>query len=74
MSADQLLQWLTQTLFVVVFLVATARAIRRPSRTNADCAILFGATAFVIAQGWVQQAFGISSNRILSITMRSAAR
>ncbi len=48
MNADQLLQWLTQTLFVAVFLVAAARAARHPMRTNVDTA-LFGAAALIIA-------------------------
>jgi len=45
MNADQLLQWLTQTVFVAVFLVAAAS---HPMRTNVDTA-LFGAAALIIA-------------------------
>ncbi len=48
MNADHLPQWLSQTVFVAVFLVAAARAVRHPMRTNVDTA-LFGAAALIIA-------------------------
>src|SRR6266513_4366971 len=60
MSADQLLQWSTQTLYLGVFLVAAVRAVRRRLRANVDTALLFGAAATSIALTWVQQALGVA--------------
>jgi hypothetical protein len=61
MNADQLLQWLTQALFVGVFLVAAARAAHRRMRANVDTALLFGAAALSIALTWVQE-LGVAPN------------
>ena len=65
MTADQLLQLLTQALFVGVFLVAALRAVRRPLRPNVDTALLFGAAALSIALTWILQALGVAPNRII---------
>src|SRR6266851_1395297 len=65
MTADQLLQLLTQGLFVGVFLVAALRAVRRPLRPNVDTALLFGAAALSIALTWILQALGVAPNRII---------
>jgi PAS domain S-box-containing protein len=62
MNVDQLLQWLTQTLFVGVFLVAAVRAVRRHQRVNLDTALLFGAASLSIALTWVQQALPVAPN------------
>ena len=66
MTADQLLQWLTQALFVGVFFAAVVSAVRRPLRANVDTALLFGAAALSIALTWVQQALGAPPNGIIS--------
>src|SRR5260370_19493521 len=66
MTADQLLQGLTQVLFVGVFVVAVVSAVRRPQRANVDTALLFGAAALSIALTWVQQALGIPPNGLIS--------
>jgi signal transduction histidine kinase len=66
MTADQLLQGLTQVLFVGVFVVAVVSAVRRPLRANVDTALLFGAAALSIALTWVQQALGIPPNGLIS--------
>jgi PAS domain S-box-containing protein len=64
MTADQLLQWLTQVLFVGVFCAAVVGAVRRPLRANVDTALLFGAAAGSIALTWVQQALGVPPNGV----------
>src|SRR5216683_6961544 len=73
MNADQLLQGLTQALFVGVFVVAAARAVRRRLRANVDTALLFGAAAVSISLTWVQQALGIASNQLLTATGSAVA-
>jgi len=52
MNADHLPQWLSQTVFVAVFLVAAAS---HPMRTNVNAA-LFGAAALIIARREVPHA------------------
>jgi hypothetical protein len=56
MSADQLLQFLTQGLFVVIFVVVAARARRAPNRANIDIALLFAVLSLIIAITWVTMA------------------
>ena len=60
MTADQLLQALTQAVYVLIFLVVAAEAVRRPSRANVNIALLFGATALIIALGWIRTALHIT--------------
>ncbi len=48
MSADQLLQYTTWVLFVLVFLFSVLEATRRPLRANFDIALLFLAPTLVI--------------------------
>ncbi len=64
MTADQLLQWLTQALFVGVFCAAVVGAVRRPLRANVDTALLFGAAAGSIALTWVRQVLGMPPNGV----------
>ena len=51
MSAPQLVQYVTQLLYVAVFVAAVMNAARRPRRANLDIALFFGDTALVIAIG-----------------------
>jgi signal transduction histidine kinase len=66
MSADALLQVLTQALFVAVFAFVGVAAIRRPRRANFDIALLFGAIALAIADVWITSALDITPNRVLT--------
>jgi signal transduction histidine kinase len=59
-SADQLLQHLTNVLFVVIFLTVAARAVQRPTGANVDTALLFGALAAAILIGWIDAALGVT--------------
>ncbi|HLJ65812.1 MAG TPA: ATP-binding protein [Chloroflexota bacterium] len=68
MSADTFLQHLTQVLFVVIFVVVLARTIARPRRSNVDATLLFGATAFIIAETWVTEAANVKPGPLLNVT------
>jgi signal transduction histidine kinase len=48
MTADDLLQIVTQALYVLIFGVVAAQAINRPTRSNLDIALLFGDLAVII--------------------------
>src|SRR4051794_29370117 len=63
MSASALLQYLTQAIFVLVFAVVGARALRRRLRTDVDIALLFGALSIVIALQWLDSALGLRLGR-----------
>ena len=56
MSADDFIQFLSQALYVLLFTVVAARMVRRPLRANVDVALLFGATALVVAITWIGEA------------------
>lgn len=65
MTANQLLQFLTQALFVTVFGVVIVKAVRRPLRATVDTALLFGVTSVVIAEQWISNVSGTESGRLL---------
>jgi hypothetical protein len=49
LTAAQLLTYLSWVIFVIIFVVVTVQAIRHPSRSHIDIALLFGAIVVVIA-------------------------
>ena len=51
MSANDLLSFLTQALFVLVFLVVATKAVRQPRRATVDTALLFGVASLLVAEG-----------------------
>ena len=59
MTADQLLQFLTQLLFFVCFLAVLPRAIRSPRRAHVDTALFFGILAAIVAEQWVVAALEV---------------
>src|SRR5215211_3046581 len=63
MSAYALLQYLTQAIFVAIFVVVGARAIRRPRPADVDIALLFGVLSLIIALQWLDTALGIPPGR-----------
>ncbi|MGH2369718.1 MAG: GAF domain-containing sensor histidine kinase, partial [Chloroflexota bacterium] len=67
MSAESLLQGLTQALYVLVFVVVAVHAVRRPLRANVDIALLFAATSLIIAQQWITAAIGEMPGRLLGV-------
>ena len=52
-SADELLQHVTELPFLLIAVVVTLEAVRRPHRANIDIALFFGSIAAVIAAGLV---------------------
>src|SRR5882762_4824102 len=58
MNGAELVRLLTNALFVVVFVGALRTALRERSRTSVDATILFGALAFVVAQGQIAALLG----------------
>ena len=73
MSADDLLQFLTQALFVLIFLVVLRQAIRQPLRANVDIALLFGVFSLIIAEGVLLRVLDIENNRVLSAARNGSA-
>jgi signal transduction histidine kinase len=53
MTADRLLQFLTQLLFFACFLAVLPRAIRSPRRAHVDTALFFGVLALIVAEQWL---------------------
>ncbi len=71
MSAIDLLQFLAQALFVLIFVVVTIKAVRRPLRANVDTALLFGVTAAIITEGAVTAALRVEPGRALAAVVGS---
>lgn len=67
MSATQFIQWLTQALYLIIAIVVTVAAVRRPTRVHLDIALFFGVTTLIIAQGWVVRAFGLPVGRPVGV-------
>jgi signal transduction histidine kinase len=63
MSAYALLQYLTQAIFLSIFAVVGARAVRRPRPADLDIALLFGVLSLIIALQWFDTALGIPPGR-----------
>ncbi len=51
MSAEQLIQSLSWAVFLLIFVIVTARAVRQPRRVNVDIALFFSVPALVIGIG-----------------------
>ena len=58
MNGAELVRLVTNALFLVVFVGALRTALRERSRTSVDATILFGALAFVVAQGQIAALLG----------------
>jgi signal transduction histidine kinase len=63
MSAYQLLQLISQLLFVLVAVGVALQTIRRPLKANVDTVILFAVVALLVAIGWVHQVTGVKAGR-----------
>src|SRR5436853_589975 len=71
MTADQLLQFISQAIFVVVFVVVADRTRRRPLRANVDTALLFGTVSLLVAEGWAAEVFGLAPGGMLETVSSS---
>ena len=58
MALEQFVQYLAWVIYLLVFLVAAARAIRHPRRADVDIALLFSAPTLIIGIGLLA-AFGV---------------
>jgi hypothetical protein len=65
-SADALLQYLTWSLYVAVFLAVAARTVRLPTRAHLDMTLFFGAITFIILLSAAIGALGEPAPRTLS--------
>ena len=66
MTALELISLINQALFVGLFVVVLARALRRPSRAAFNTALLFGAIAGVVVVSRVAGWLGLTGNPIVS--------
>ena len=73
MRADDFLQFLSQALYVLIFMVVGTKALRRPSRTNVDISLLFGAAAGLTAIEWVTNAAAVKPGHMLAAITASLA-
>src|SRR5437763_9445954 len=68
MSANDLLGFLTQALFVLVFLVVATKAVRQPRRATVDTALLFGVASLLVAEGWAAPLLHLRTSPLLVAT------
>ncbi|MFN2484069.1 MAG: ATP-binding protein [Candidatus Limnocylindria bacterium] len=59
MTANELISLVTEGVFVLVFVVVSLQALRRPTRATIDAALLFGSVAGFFLLGTVTDALGI---------------
>ncbi len=71
MSVENLIQILSDVLYVLIFLVVALQAVRRPRRATIDSALLFGATALIIIQSWIAQATGAAPTHLVTATIQT---
>lgn len=72
MTLDQLSQYLTWILYILVFAVVVVRTVRDPMRANADIALLFGLPGLIILISALNEA-GLLPTSHLTSTLSSAA-
>src|SRR2546427_10737328 len=66
MTAAELVRYLTNALFIVVFISVARSALRERNRSSLNTTLLFGAIALVIAQSQVAAVLG-ARNTVLTI-------
>ena len=72
MTALDFLRYLTDTVFVVLFVLVLIRAVRRPTAAAIDTALFFGALALAVSEGLIVAWLGVGPQPVLS-AMTSAA-
>src|SRR4029079_5801607 len=72
MTLDQLSQYLTWILYILVFAVVVVRTVRDPMRANSDIALLFGLPGLIILISALNEA-GLLPTSHLTSTLSSAA-
>lgn len=63
MTVVDFLQLASQALFLLLFLIVLARAVRQPRQESFHAALFFGAPAAVILLGWLEVPLGLSADR-----------
>lgn len=71
MSAIQFIEGLTQVLYLLIAIVVTIAAVRRPTRVRVDTALFFGTITLIIAEGWIFRTLGISTGRLSGVLTSS---
>lgn len=69
MSAYVLLQFLTQSLFVLIFLAVGLRFVRRPSSANVDTALLFGVASLIVVATWTVEYLHVALPHLLNAAL-----
>ncbi len=62
MSANDLLQGLSEALYVLIFLVVGYQAVRQRRRAVIDMALFFGASAIIVVEGRLVQLLGLGAD------------
>src|SRR2546428_1458281 len=71
MTADKVLQYVTDLLFGIVFIAALIGALRRPRRASIDLALLFAPLAIIIAETLVAGALQVRPERWVTVVVVS---
>ena len=66
MSANDLLSFLPQALFILVFVVVAAKAVPWPRRATIDTALLFGVASLVVAGEWAVPLLDLRASALLT--------
>jgi len=69
MTAAELVRYLTNALFIVVFISVARSALRERNRASLDTTLLFGAIALVIAQSQVTAALGVRNTFLTAASL-----
>jgi len=67
LTADQFLRFLTQAVFVAVFLLVGLATLRRPRRAGLNTTLFFGVFALIITLQWAIAGLQITPNPALSV-------
>src|SRR6185295_2975998 len=70
-TGDALLQYLSDAVYIAIFLATGTRALRRPDRAAIDAALLFGVVAVIISQALATQALGIPPGGVSQVIASS---
>lgn len=66
MTAETLLQNVTDAIFVAIFALVALRTVAEPSRAHIDSSLLFGAIALIVAETWLSELLGITTSAVLT--------
>ncbi len=69
MTAQQLIQGITNVLFVLIFLLVLRHASRQRSKASVDIALFFGALAIAVVQGPLFQLLGIPQGPTVTVAV-----